>query len=122
MSEVKDLLSNKVVSPGIANNAVTESVGIVLRANEKENVCDIAYVNSAGKWERKSNIEYEIKNKKDDYFPKINEKIVLKESNDNQPIIKGALIDFVRDARPERTYKKDVQAGRKYQTRNKIVG
>jgi len=122
MSEARNLLSNTVVSPGITNNAVTESIGIVLKSNEKENVCDIAYINSSGKWDRKTNIEYEVKGPKDDWFPKATEKIRLKESNDNQPIIIGPLMDFVKDIKPNRIYKKDVQAGQKYKVRNKIQG
>ena len=120
MSEAKRLLSDKIVSPQITNNAVTETVGVVMTANEKENVCDVAYINSAGKWERKSNIPYEVKHEKDDYFPKSQSKIRLKESNDNQPIIIGALIDYIKDIKPKRVYKKDVMSNNHYLVRGKI--
>ena len=108
MSELKNIFTDRVTSPAITNNAVTQTVGVVLKANEKENVCDVGYINSAGKYQRKRNVEYEVKNKKDDWFPEVRDKIVLKESNDNQPVIIGALLDYTKDIRPNRRYKKDV--------------
>lgn len=122
MGQAKNLLSEKIAIPAITNNAVTLTTGVVLRSNEKENVCDVGYINSAGKWDRKNNVEYEVKNEKDDWFPKVRSKIVLKESNDNQPIIVGALLDYVKDIKPKRTYKKDVLPDNKGTVRGKITG
>ncbi len=122
MSQVKDLLSGPA-RDAITNNAVSSSFGLVTKINEKENICDITYINSSGKLARKENVEIKIRTDKDDWFPETGELVTTEETNDNQPIITGQLIrDFAQDVKPKRTYKKDVQAGRKYQTRNKIVG
>ncbi len=122
MSGARELVS-KVSQNNIVNNALSSSYGIVLKSDEKENICDITYINRSGKMVHRSNVEVKMWTKKDDWFPKPGELVITQESNDNSPVIIGQLIrDYIRDVKPERTYEKDVQAGRKYQTRNKIVG
>ena len=121
MSTAKNLLSDRIVSPGITNNATTTSYGIVSKANEKENVCDITYVNSSGKVSRKENVEVQILNGRNDWFPKQGELVTTIETNDNQPLITGQLIrDYVRDLKDKREYKKDIMASNKIKKRNRI--
>lgn len=100
--ELTSKFQNRAVNPIVSNNAVTECIGVVMKANEKENVCDVSYINSSGKYDRKENIEYRIKNKKDEWFPAEQDRVILHESNDNQPIIVNELIDYTKDLKQNR--------------------
>ena len=121
MSEFSNLLSNNTVTKDLANNVQTRSFGRVSRANEKENVCDIIYENSAGKVDRVANVEVEIRTKKDDWFPKVGELVKTTETNDNQPMIIGKLIrDYAQDIKPDRYLKKDTMATTNCAVRNNV--
>lgn len=106
MTEIRDKVQNRAVNPIVSNNAVTECIGIVMKANERENICDVSYINSSGKYDRKENIEYRIKNKKDEWFPAEQDRVILHESNDNQPVIVNELVDYTKDWKKDRYVKK----------------
>lgn len=120
MSEASNLISKSAIKE-IANKTVSSSFGIVLKSVEKENVCDILYINSSNKMTHRADIEVEMRNKKDNWFPKPGDLVKTQESNDNNPVIVGQLIrDYARDAKPERTLEKDVQPDKKATTRSRI--
>ena len=108
MSEGSNLVS-RTAKKELANNAVSSSYGLVLKSTEKENVCDIIYINSAKKMLRRANVEVEMRNKNDNWFPKPGDLIKTSESNDNNPTIVGQLVrDYARDIKPNRILEKDV--------------
>lgn len=120
MSTGNDLVS-RTAKKEIANNAVSSSYGIVLKSTEKENVCDILYVNSAKKMVYRANVEVEMRNKQDNWFPKAGELIKTAESNDNNPTIVGQLIrDYARDIKQDRILEKDVLPDNSGIIRNQI--
>lgn len=121
MSQVKDIISGPAKEV-VTNNALASSYGLVTRIDEKENVCDITYVDSSEKLVRRQNVEVLIRTNKDNWFPKVGELITTQETNDNQPIITGQLIrDFIMDVKSNRTYDKDVQATNQSKIRNQMT-
>lgn len=101
---ISEGIKQKTAIPVVSNNAVTECIGIVTKANERENLCDVTYINSSGKLDKKQNIEYRVKNKKDEWFPHEQDKVILNESNDNQPIIVNELVDYTKDWKRDRNH------------------
>ena len=53
---ISEGIKQKTAIPVVSNNAVTECIGIVTKANERENLCDVTYINSSGKLDKKQNI------------------------------------------------------------------
>lgn len=104
MSGIRNLVSKNEVKE-TANKNVTSSQGIVLKSVEKENVCDILYINSFQKLTHRTNVEVEMRTKNDNWFPKPGQLVRTQESNDNNPTIVGEWIrDYARDARENRKY------------------
>lgn len=121
MSTLVSKLNDNITTKVLPNHVETKSEGRVIRVNEKENVCDILYENSAGRLERVTNVEVELNTGKENWFPKVGDIIKTRETNDNQPIIIGKLIrDYVQDAKSNHTYNKDVLHGNKCLVRNGI--
>ena len=120
MTNIKDLLASKTVLPSLANTQVSKSFGIVTRANEKDNVCDIIYIDNSGKRSNKTNVEVLIKSRDDNYFPHLYEYVEVEEiGNDNNIKITGTYICDKDSTYIERV-DKDIYPSKKTVTRGKI--
>ena len=107
----KTLVSN-VAKKDYDNSVVGSAYGIVLKTNEKENVCDILYVKDSKKLIHKENTEVLLRDKNDNWFPKQGDLVTTRGSNNNDPIITGELIrDYARDAKISRNLVNDVMPG-----------
>jgi hypothetical protein len=121
MSTLVSKLNDNTTTKVLPNHVETKSEGRVIRTNEKENVCDILYENSAGRLERIANVEVELNTGKENWFPKVGDIVKTRETNDNQPIIIGKLIrDYIQDAKINHIYNKDVLPDNKNIVRKKI--
>ncbi len=121
MSTLVSKLNDNTTTKVLPNHAENKSEGRVIRTNEKENVCDILYENSAGRLERIANVEVELNTGKENWFPKVGDIVKTRETNDNQPIIIGKLIrDYIQDAKINHIYNKDVLPDNKNIVRKKI--
>lgn len=120
MTDAKTLVSN-VAKKDYDNSIVGSAYGIVLQANEKENVCDILYVKESKRLIHKENTEVLIRDKNDNWFPKQGDLVKTQGSNNNDPVIIGELIrDYARDAKDLRNLNLDVLPGVPGTIRNNI--
>ena len=118
MSDVKTLINDRIVSPGITNNAVSQTYGIVLKASEEENTCTVMYENNNAKMDIRKNVN--VFSQDDNWFPVPGDRVILEESNDNNPIIVGKIRNYTEEERSKRQYSQDVHPPKQHIVRNKI--
>ena len=110
MSDIKSLLGNKVVSPNIDANRYIQSTGIVLRAYEKDNVCDIQYLDAQCRIKTKDKVEVLVKRSNDDWFPQAGDRIEV-QIYENYVYITGQIItDYNTEVKPRQKLEQDIYA------------
>lgn len=57
MRNLKDLLNNRLVTPNIETSGAFIGFGIVIRADEKNNCCDIKYLDRKSRTKNKKNVQ-----------------------------------------------------------------
>ena len=108
-SKIKSLLQNKLVKPAIDTSGLTKSVGIVLKSYERDNVCDIKYLDAQSRIRNREKIRVKITNN-DDWFPKPGDIVEIEIIEDTVIIIGSMITDYNTQVRPKNELKKDIYA------------
>ena len=108
MSDIKNILQNKVVSPSIETSTTSKTLGVVIRAYEKDNVCDVRYSDIKSRIVTKEKVEVMPKNMEDDWFPSSGTLVVV-ETYGNSVFITGQVIkDYSKEVRPYKKLQHDI--------------
>ena len=89
---LKDKLINNIVAPVASSHSAIFLDAVVKEINEKSNYCTISYTNENGVKVEQKNVPVQLQNECIiDWFPKENDKVIIKEY-DKKAIITGPFI------------------------------
>lgn len=82
MNNIKKLFTENLVEPAADSRRSSTIIGEVIKVNEMENKCDVKYSDIRGKTNEKKDVLVFSYNKSViDWFPKINDKVLLQETD-----------------------------------------
>lgn len=106
----KKLQENIVIPAADSRGSVTLS-GVVKKVNEKLNTCTVKFTNFDGKEQVKNSVPVYLYNKSIiDWFPSVNEKVLLQHRNGVIYITGPAYSESYNDIRNELTLEQDIYA------------
>lgn len=108
MGNLKETLTNRVVNPNIDTAFNTHSYGFVKEAYEKDNVCDIAYFDAKGNQRNKDKVEVELKNFKENWFPKKGDLVKVDVYEENVIITGEVISDYTTQVKTKQYAKNDI--------------
>lgn len=108
-SKIKSLLQNKLVAPNVDTNNYSRSVALVLQAYEKDNVCDIKYLDAQSRIRNRERVKVKITNN-DDWFPQQGDIVEIEVFQDVVIIIGSVVSDYNTQIRPKNKLKQDIYA------------
>lgn len=110
MTNLKDTLNNRVVTPSIESAFSTHSYGFVKEAYEGDNVCDITYIDSKGNQRNKERVEVDIKNNKDKWFPQKGDLVKVDVYEENVIIVGEVITDYSTQIKSQQYTENDIYA------------
>lgn len=109
MSDIKELLQNKVVTPNVETFGYVRSKGVIIHSYEKDNVCDIKYLDAKNRIINKDHVFVKIINN-DDWFPQPGEPVEV-EVNEQRVYIVGKIVnDYRKQVKQKNVLKSDIYA------------
>ena len=108
MSDLKSTISNRIVTPNVNTAFNTPSTGLVKKAYEDENVCDITYFDSNGSPKNKSKVEVKVKSTRDNWFPQTGSLVSIEVYEDNVIITGEVVSDFTTQMKTQQMAKNDI--------------
>lgn len=108
MSSLKDIVSNRVVSPNIDSSINTKSYGIVIKAYESENVCDITYFDAKNIQRNRNKVEVRLNSRTENWFPKNGEMVYVEVYEENVIITGEVVTDFNTQVKTKQIAKNDI--------------
>lgn len=107
MSDLRELFNSKVVAPNIETSIYTKSYGIVIRANEKNNCCDIKYFDAKGRPCNRNNVFVKT-NSENKWFPLPGMMVELEIFEDQICIIDEIVTDYSKQVKPRKMAMQDI--------------
>ena len=108
-SKIKSLLQNKLVAPNVDTNNYSRSIALVLQTYEKDNVCDIKYLDAQSRIRNRERVKVKITNN-DDWFPQQGDIVEIEVFQDVVIIIGSVVSDYNTQIRPKNKLKQDIYA------------
>lgn len=110
MSEIKNLINNKIVTPNLQTSQTTKSTGIVLKVYEKDNVCDIQYLDAQSRIKKKDKVEVLVRKDTDDWFPQIGAFVEVEVYEDHVYIVGQIINNYDTQVKQKYQLKQDLYA------------
>lgn len=96
MNNIKKKISQSIVDPTAKSRSVSTLEGKVIKSNENSNTCKVEYNDFNGRKETRDSVPVLVYNKSIiDWFPKINEKVLLQEKDEVIYIIGPAMTSYL---------------------------
>lgn len=93
MKNLRNKFRQELIAPTATSYGALESVGRVIKANERGNVCTVEFMNKEGRKVKEYNVPVSIYNKNIiDWFPQENDNVIIVESSGDYSI-KGPSMD-----------------------------
>lgn len=108
MSSLKDVISNRIVTPNVNTAFNTPSIGIVLKAYEDQNVCDIRYFDTSGTEQNRDRVEVRLTNKRENWFPSTGSMVYVDVYEENVTITGEVITDFSTQMKTQQETKNDI--------------
>lgn len=108
MSSLKDVISNRIVTPNVNTAFNTPSVGVVLKAYEDQNVCDIRYFDTSGTEQNRDRVEVRLTNKRESWFPSTGSMVYVDVYEENVTITGEVITDFSTQMKTQQETKNDI--------------
>ena len=88
MNEIKNKIKTSIADPAAESRKVTLQTGIVIKANEKSNTCNVSYIRNDGKKINEENVPLLLNNISNMmWFPKEKEEVLIQIRENNVYII-----------------------------------
>lgn len=88
MSEIKNKIKTSIADPAAESRKVTLQTGIVIKANEKSNTCNVSYIRNDGKKINEENVPLLLNNISNMmWFPKEKEEVLIQIRENNVYIL-----------------------------------
>lgn len=107
---LKDTLTTRVVSPSVDSSISIRSYGIVRKANESENTCDITYFDAKNTQRNRNNVEVKVNNSNENWFPKEGQAVYVEVYEENVIITGEIVSDFTTQMKTKQMSKNDIYA------------
>lgn len=108
MSSLKDVISNRIVTPNINTAFNTTSIGMVLKAYEDQNVCDIRYFDANGSERNRDKVEVRVTNKRENWFPSTGSMVYVDVYEENVTITGEVITDFSTQMKTQQETRNDI--------------
>lgn len=108
MSSLKDVISNRIVTPNVNTAFTIPSIGIVLKAYEDQNVCDIRYFDTSGTEKNRDRVEVRLTNKRENWFPSTGSMVYIDVYEENVTITGEVITDFSTQMKTQQETKNDI--------------
>ena len=110
MSDLKQLLQNRIVNPaGHANNAIT-TLGVVTDSDESNNTVSVRYVDKSGKKRNRDNVVVRLYGNGADWFPAVDDTVVIEDTGDTVVVVARHVGNYSMDVRSRRQLRQDVHS------------
>lgn len=109
MADINNLLQNKVVSPNVETIGYIKSYGVVIRSFEKDNVCDIKYLDAKNRIINKDRVFVKVTNN-DDWFPDPGDVVEIELNEQFVWIIGRVTYNYSKQIKPDNVAKTDIYA------------
>ena len=104
---LKDVLQEKIVNPVVRSGGVIISIGKIKKADERNNLCDIFYVDKDGKPSNKDNVAIRLTGN-DTWFPSKGDLVAIEDRGSAVCVIGPAIKDYAAEEREKHKPTKDV--------------
>jgi hypothetical protein len=95
MNKVNQKIKNKIVEPAATSRSVSTLSAKITKVNEKTNTCDVMYTRIDGTELRKKDVTILLNNTSFiDWFPEVNDQVLIQEKNNIVYIIGPAYSDY----------------------------
>lgn len=101
-------LINKVVSPITYVNETFHTTALVIKADDKNNCCDIRYLNKYGILQERENVNVRISGNGMDWFPVVEDYVIVEISRDSCVIVARSVSNYNMDVRSKMELKQDI--------------
>lgn len=108
MSDLKEIVSNRVVSPNVDSSINIRSYGIVTKAYEPENACDITYFDAKNIQRNRNKVEVRLSSGTENWFPKDGEAVYVEVYEENVIITGKVITDFNTQVKTKQVAKNDI--------------
>lgn len=105
---LKDILQDRIVNPVARSVSTITTVGVVTDSDENNNTCSVQYVDKEGKKRNKNNVAVRLYGSGTDWFPAVDDNVVIEDSDDACIIIARHVSNYNIDVRSRMALQNDV--------------
>ena len=110
MSKLKQMLQDRVVGPANHSRGGVTTVAQVDKSDDINNICSIHYIDKDGFKRNKDNVPVRIYGSGGDWFPAVNDFVVVEDNGDTVVITARHVSNFNTDVRSKLKLTKDVHS------------
>lgn len=108
MSVLKNRLKEIVANGAMRSGLNTYTLGIVIRSDEMNNLVDVCFKDNIGQTQIKENVLVRLYGSGTDYFPAVNDTVVVETSGDGCVVIARHVTNYAMDVRSKMKLISDV--------------
>ena len=107
MSDLKDLIQNKIVHPSTYGDVSITTIGKVTESDESNNTCSIQYVDKQGYPRNKKDVVVRLYGNGADWFPAVGDTVVIEDTGDTTVVVARHVGNYAMDVRAKRQLRQD---------------
>lgn len=108
MSSILDVIKDRAIEPITNELKSVTTLALVKKADEKNNTCDIQYVDKNGLVRNRNNVSVRLYGNGTDWFPKRGESVVVQETETTCEVIARYVQNYNMDVRARMKLKMDI--------------